>query len=88
MASNGRQRGLLKLMLRFPLLRHELQAQYARDEDMAELCEAFDDASETLTRLTVDIDASPGLLEEYRSLCQDLEGDVVAYCMNISDRDE
>ena len=45
------RKGLMKLMLRMPALRGQLQLLSVRNEDVFNLCGAFDDASVTLERL-------------------------------------
>jgi len=79
------RRGLLRLMLRLPALRGELQVMWPADASLQALCEAYEDAVGTLDRLLTRAGASEtGLVEEYRELCKDLETDVTARCVHGS----
>ncbi|MNL33316.1 hypothetical protein D3C87_1552220 [compost metagenome] len=74
-------RGMLKLMLRLPSLRGELQLLWRSDASLESLCEAYEAATVTLERLLKKQgDGEAGLVEEYRTLCFDLETDVVVRC--------
>jgi len=80
--------GLLKLMLRLPSLRGELQILWQKhDRSLEPLCEAYEDATATLERLQKNAGADQyGLVEEYRGVCLELETDVVARCHAKMDR--
>ncbi|NTI32855.1 hypothetical protein [Rhizobium rhizogenes] len=76
------QRGLWRLMLKLPAVRGRLQILAGRSEALDSLCEAYEDASSTLERVL----REPGddkcpLVEEYRTICSEIETDVVAYCL-------
>ncbi|TBZ45164.1 hypothetical protein E0H44_17160 [Rhizobium leguminosarum bv. viciae] len=74
-------RGLLKLMLRLPSQRGELQLLWPNDASFEALCEAYEDATVTLDRLLTSPKEGEGeLIEEYRNVCQALESDVLARC--------
>jgi hypothetical protein len=74
-------RGLLKLMLRLPSRRAELQRMWPDDLTFVSLCEAYDDATTTLERMVVRPLPTDGLLvDEYREICADLEADVERHC--------
>ncbi|MCA2406426.1 hypothetical protein [Rhizobium leguminosarum] len=80
-ARDAAHRGLLKLMLRLPSLRGELQLLWPSDPSFEALCEAYQDATATLERLVQRPgDGEDGLVEEYRGVCQALESDVVLRC--------
>ncbi|WP_425299073.1 hypothetical protein [Rhizobium sullae] len=80
-AREAAHRGLLKLMLRLPSLRAELQLLWQKDAGLEPLCEAYEDATTTLDRLLKGAtDGEHGLVEEYRNVCRALEADVVARC--------
>ncbi|TCU08404.1 hypothetical protein [Rhizobium sullae] len=80
-AREAAHRGLLKLMLRLPLLRGQLQLLWQKDADLEPLCEAYEDATTTLERLLKRTgDGEDGLIEEYRTVCLALETDIVARC--------
>ncbi|MBY3206189.1 hypothetical protein HFO21_05970 [Rhizobium laguerreae] len=74
-------RGLLKLMLRLPSLRGELQRLWPDDASFDALCEAYEDATVTLDRLLTSPREGEGeLIDEYRTVCRALESDIVARC--------
>ncbi|MBY3038804.1 hypothetical protein [Rhizobium laguerreae] len=74
-------RGLLKLMLRLPSLRGELQLLWPNDASFEALCEAYEDATVTLDRLlTSPREGEDELIDEYRIVCRALESDIVARC--------
>lgn len=72
--------GLLKLMMRLPALRGELQIIHGHDAILKDLADAYDEASRTLTELRGDPGSSMKLLKEYESVCADIESDVVKLC--------
>lgn len=74
---NPARQGLLKLMLRLPLRRGDLQRMWDNDASFIALCEAYHEATTTLERLQLHpVPAEAGLVDEYRALCLDLEQDV------------
>lgn len=75
------QRGLMKLMLRLPAMRGQLQILSARNPSLLNLCDAFDDASVMLEKLRKDLSADKYLLDEYEKLCHDIESEVVELCI-------
>ncbi|NNU69745.1 hypothetical protein G9X67_31340 [Rhizobium sp. WYCCWR 11152] len=80
-ARDAARRGLLKLMLRLPSLRGELQLLWPSDPSFEALCEAYEDATATLERLVRrSDDGEDGLVEEYFGVCQALESDVAIRC--------
>ncbi len=75
-------RGLLKLMLRLPSRRRELQRLWREDPTFVSLCEAYDDATTTLERMVLrPLPNDAGLMDEYRNICADLEADVEQHCV-------
>jgi hypothetical protein len=79
------RRGLLKLMLKMPALRGQLQALSARDEGVLSLCGAFDDATDTLERLRLsDPERHRLVILEYESICAEIEQDIIKICMSGS----
>ena len=75
------RRGLVKLMLRLPALRSQLQIVSATNPDMFSLCGAFEDASSTLDRLRKDkTGESQSVLGEYETLCAELEREIIELC--------
>ncbi|KAA3503967.1 hypothetical protein DXM27_01290 [Rhizobium rhizogenes] len=82
-STDASHRGFLKLMLRLPELRSDLRVFWPRDPSIQALCEAYDQATVMFERLvaTSDIDDET-LIEEYRILCAQLEGDVIETCVS------
>ena len=75
------RRGLTRLMLKIPALRGKLRVVSASDADMFSLCGAFEEASSMLDRLRREGDrASPAVIREYESLCDEIEQEIVAIC--------
>ncbi|TBY80605.1 hypothetical protein [Rhizobium leguminosarum] len=75
-------RGLLKLMLRLPAVRGQLQILWRTDTSLEALCEAYEAATTTFERLTRKSSAGEdGLVEEYRNVCLELEKDVQTRCL-------
>lgn len=77
------KRGLWRLMLKLPALRGQLQLLDGRSEALASLCEAYEDASTALERMLHE----PGdnrcpLVEEYLTICVEIESDVIQYCLS------
>ena len=71
-------RGLLKLMLRFPKLRGELQLAFGHDGPIRELAEAYDEVTqtiETMTRASAGKDTASAEFEELQAA---IESDIVA----------
>ena len=75
------QKGLMKLMLRIPSLRGELQLLSVRDEDVFSLCGAYDDASLTLERLRKSGEDRVVVLE-YENICADIEREIIEICID------
>ncbi|WP_245503868.1 hypothetical protein [Rhizobium laguerreae] len=69
-------------MLKLPSMRGQLQILAAKPSSLADLCEAYEDASsmrDALQRQGADADLS--LLKEYDQICVDIETDVITYCL-------
>jgi len=76
------QSGLLKLMLKLPSVRGRLQVLVPHSHSLANLCEAYGEASNMLERLESGrVVAEDGLLAEYRTICSEIENDVIQYCL-------
>ncbi|OOO19720.1 hypothetical protein BTE56_13390 [Agrobacterium pusense] len=80
-AGVSQERGRLKLMLRLPRLRGRLQLVHNTQPTVANLFEAYDEASSTLERLRSQSEASSAMLEEYLRICDDIESDVIRLCL-------
>jgi hypothetical protein len=81
-ASKGSsKRGLAKLMLKLPSLRDRLQHVVAMNPVLSDLLEAYDEASAMLDRLERQICEDEALLDEYRSICTDIENDMIEQCL-------
>lgn len=79
------RRGLLKLMLKMPALRRQLQGLSARDEGILSLCGAFEDATDTLQRLRLtDPERHRLTILEYENICAEIEQDIIKICMSSS----
>ena len=77
------RRGLLKLMLKMPALRGQLQVLSARDEGVLSLSGAFDDATDTLERLRLSDPVRHRLIIlEYENICAEIEQDVIKICIS------
>lgn len=77
------RRGLLKLMLKMPVLRGQLQILSARDAGLLSLCGAFDDASDTLERLRREGgEKNREVILEYENICAEIEHDIINMCIN------
>jgi hypothetical protein len=75
------RRGLVKLMLKLPALRGRLQLLSVSNPGMFSLCGAFEEASATLERLRKErLQADRAVLQEYESLCEDIEREIVEMC--------
>jgi len=72
--------GVMKLMVKLPLLRGELQLLYRNDDTMRELSEAYQDATEMLSTLRGNPTSDRALIAEYEAVCVDIETDVVNIC--------
>lgn len=81
--SKSEQLGLLKLMLKLPIHRAELEEIGASNSVLDGLFDAYNEATDMLHRLR---QASPptdeALVPEYREICSEIEGDIVRYFSN------
>lgn len=76
------RRGLWRLMLKLPALRGRLQILVVGSESLGNLCEAYEDASVTLERLrNAQGDINEAMVKEYEIVCQEIESDVIGYCL-------
>lgn len=83
MSAATERRGLLKLMLKMPALRGQLQVLGARDAGFLSLCGAFDDASNTLERLQRgDQEKNREIILEYQKICAEIEQDIIQTCLS------
>ena len=79
--TNYGRRGLMKLMLRMPALRGQLQILAARDEHFLNLCGAFEEALITLDALKAKrMDDETPRIVEYERLCLEIESEVITIC--------
>jgi len=72
--------GLIKLMVKLPVLRGELQIIYGQDSTLRELSEAYNEATEMLALLRGNPLSDRALLAEYEAVCGDIENDVLTIC--------
>ncbi|KAA0693282.1 hypothetical protein DTW90_25835 [Neorhizobium sp. P12A] len=80
-AKGSSKRGLAKPMLKLPSLRGKLQDVVARNPVLSDLLEAYDEATAMLDRLEHQICEDEALLVEYRSICTDIENDMIEQCL-------
>ncbi|CAN7270889.1 hypothetical protein [Rhizobium sp. LjRoot254] len=73
-------KGLLRLMVRLPAIRGELQIIHGRDQLIRDLTEAYEDAIETLAGLQSNPVSQRGLIHEYETICADIEEEIVRRC--------
>jgi hypothetical protein len=73
-------KGLLRLMVRLPAIRGELQIIHGRDPLIRDLTEAYGDAIETLASLQSNPVSQHGLIREYETICADIEEEIVRRC--------
>jgi hypothetical protein len=73
-------KGLLRLMVKLPAIRGELQIIYGRDELIRDLAEAYEDAIETLAGLQSNAISKHGMIREYEAICADIEEEIVRRC--------
>ncbi|EKJ95057.1 hypothetical protein C241_14873 [Bradyrhizobium lupini HPC(L)] len=59
----------------------KLQLVHNTQPTVANLFEAYDEASSTLERLRTQSEASSAMLEEYLRICDDIESDVIRLCL-------
>lgn len=75
------RRGLVKLMLRMPALRGQLQALGVRNPDFLSLCGALEEASDKLERLRQEsLNYKKSEIAEYEIICQELEQEIIQMC--------
>lgn len=84
-AHGSQESGRWKLMLKLPALRGKLQLLAARDQSIAHLFEAYDDACMTLQRLRKAVgESNVPMIREYEEVCLEIETDVIEYCLKSS----
>lgn len=72
--------GLIKLMVKLPVLRGQLQIIYGQDEALRELTEAYNEATTMLDHLRGNPQSDRTLLQEYEAVCGEIESDVLNIC--------
>lgn len=76
------KRGLWRLMLKLPAVRATMQALEGKSAALTGLFEAYEDTCATLDRLLRNPDTSdPAMIAEYRTICSEIEADVLRYCL-------
>lgn len=86
MPNEAKQRGLLKLMLKLPALRGQLQLLSARNMPFASLCEAYDEASSMLDRQRRRDPQDASMVAEYELICLEIEEEVISLCLSSANR--
>lgn len=82
MPNEAKQRGLLKLMLKLPALRGQLQLLSAKNMPLVSLCEAYDDASSMLDRQRRRDPQDGSMVAEYELICLEIEQEVISVCLS------
>ncbi|MEJ5021094.1 hypothetical protein WH297_15335 [Ochrobactrum vermis] len=77
-ASVDAKKGIIKLMLRIPLVRKELKN--TQNEALLALAEAYQDASSTLEQIAISGQYKEDILDEYKLICTEIEMEVLSYC--------
>lgn len=72
----------MKLMIRLPALRGELQVIHGHDDTLRELAAAYEDATQMLATLRTNSAADRGLVREYEAICSGLEEEIVGRCID------
>lgn len=83
MTRDAASKGLLRLMIRLPALRGELQIIHGHDDLLKELAEAYEDATQMLSRLRSNPGSERGLIREYESICSGIEEEIVSRCVAL-----
>lgn len=79
------RRGLIKLMLRLPALRGQLQILTASDAELLNLCGAYEEASATLEKLRArPTEFLQPQIDEYQTLCEEIENEILSICYQRS----
>ncbi len=81
MPNEAKQRGLLKLMLKLPALRGQLQLLSVRNMPFASLCEAYDEADSMLDRQRRRDPQDTSMVSEYELICLEIEEEVISICL-------
>lgn len=81
MPNDAQQRGLLKLMLKLPALRGQLQLLSAKNMPLASLCEAYDEAVSMLDRQRRRDPQDSSMVAEYELICFEIEHEVISVCL-------
>jgi hypothetical protein len=80
MSRDNMSRGLLKLMVRLPALRSDLQRLHSHDRTLRDLCDAYDEATQMLARLRSNPHSDGAIISDYETVCSGLESEVVELC--------
>jgi hypothetical protein len=81
------RRGLIKLMLKMPALRGELQLLSTQKKEVLGLCGAFEEASSTLDRLRKEgQEQNREIIAEYETLCAEIEQEIIFMCLDRNDK--
>lgn len=81
MPNTAAQRGLLKLMLKLPALRGQLQLLSMKNASVASLCEAYEEASSMLDRQRRRDPLDQSIISEYELICREIEEEVISICI-------
>lgn len=82
MPNEAKQRGLLKLMLKLPALRGQLQLLSVKNMPLASLYEAYDEATSMLDRQRRRDPQDTSMVAEYELICLEIEEEVISICLS------
>lgn len=85
MPYEAKQRGLLKLMLKLPALRRQLQLLSGKNMPLTSLCEAYDEATAMLDRQRRRNPQDASMVAEYELICLEIEEEVISICLSSAD---
>lgn len=78
------QKGLLKLMMKLPSVREQLQTIVRQRSTFSELLSAYGEATAMLERLERGRERDEAMILEYRTICAEIENDVMTQCLKHS----
>ncbi|TNM64777.1 hypothetical protein [Aliirhizobium smilacinae] len=78
------QKGLLKLMMKLPSVREQLQTIVRQRSTFSELLSAYGEATAMLDRLERGRERDEAMILEYRTICAEIENDVMTECLKHS----
>jgi hypothetical protein len=74
-------------MLKLPALRGQLQLLSAKNQSVASLCEAYEEASSMLDRQRRRDPMDHSMIQEYELICREIEEEVISICIADAGRE-